>query len=154
MILSGGGVERSLAVLEVEEHAHAGLYQLLQGVRRLDGLAPEAALLAHNEDLEGRPRLQRVHQPEEPGPVRELGAGNPVVHVGVLVENGPTLHCGVRAGILGNQRQARNSPRPHRPTTDRSRLEFALHRVARAASSASPIIIRFKFRQRRGNRVG
>ena len=39
--LVGGGVERPLAVLEVEEHAHAGLHELLERVRRLDRLASE-----------------------------------------------------------------------------------------------------------------
>jgi hypothetical protein len=36
------GVERPLTVLEVEEHAHAGSYDLLQCVRRLDRLATES----------------------------------------------------------------------------------------------------------------
>jgi hypothetical protein len=39
--LVGGGVERALTVLQVEEHAHAGRDQLLQRIRCLDGLTFE-----------------------------------------------------------------------------------------------------------------
>ena len=55
-------VQRTLAVLQVEEHADAGLDELLQGVGRLDLLATEPCLFGHDEDLERWPRLQRVHE--------------------------------------------------------------------------------------------
>ena len=93
--LVGRAVERPLAVLEVEEHPHAGLYELLQRVRGLDRFAAEPRFLGHDEHLERRPRLQRVHQPQESGPVRELGAADPVVDVDVLVIDGPALSSGV-----------------------------------------------------------
>ena len=56
--LVGGGVERPLAILEVEEHADAGGDQLLQRVRRLDGLPSEPGLLGHDE------QAPRVRIPE------------------------------------------------------------------------------------------
>jgi len=40
--LLGGGVDRALAVLEVQEHADTGLGELLQRVGDLDRLAAEA----------------------------------------------------------------------------------------------------------------
>jgi hypothetical protein len=40
--LVGGGVDRALAVLEVQEHAHAGLRERLERVRHFNRLAPEA----------------------------------------------------------------------------------------------------------------
>jgi hypothetical protein len=61
MILSVG-VERPLAVLEIEEHAHARGDELLERVRRLDRLAAEARLLRHDEHLERRSGVDRVHQ--------------------------------------------------------------------------------------------
>ena len=90
------GVERPLAVLEVEEHAHAGLHQLLEGVRRFDRLASESALFAHHEYLKPGAWLQDAHQPDEPGAVRELRAGDAVVHVDVRVVNTPALARGNR----------------------------------------------------------
>lgn len=60
--LVGRRVERALAILQVEEDADAGRDELLQRLRRLDRFATEAALFTHNEDLERRPRVERVHQ--------------------------------------------------------------------------------------------
>src|SRR5947208_2820967 len=75
------GLEGPLPILEVEEHPDAGVYELLQRVGRLDLLAAEPALLAHHEDLERRAGLQRGHEPKEPRPLDELGAGDPIVDV-------------------------------------------------------------------------
>ena len=98
--LVGGTVERPLPILEVEEHAHAGLDELLQRVRRLDRFPAEPRFLRHHEHLERRPRLQRVHQPQKAGTVRKLGAGDPVVDVDVLVGDDPALARGVLARVL------------------------------------------------------
>ena len=58
-----------------------GLRKALQGVRGLDGLAPEPRLLGHDEDLDRGARRQRVHLPGKSGPLVELGAADPVVPV-------------------------------------------------------------------------
>jgi hypothetical protein len=77
--LVGRRIERSLAVFEVEEDSHAGLNELLQRVRRLDGFAPETRFLRHDEHLERRARFQRIHQAQEARPVRKLGAADAVI---------------------------------------------------------------------------
>jgi len=93
------GLDCALAVLEVEEHADAGLRELLQRVGDLDRLAAEARLLGHDEDLEWGPRPERVHQPEEAGTL-ELRSGDPVVGVHVGIGYAPTLALGVGSGAL------------------------------------------------------
>lgn len=98
--LLGRRHQRALPILEVEPHPHAGLCELLQGVGRRDLLATEARLLGHNEDLERWPGLERVHQPQEARPFEELGAGDPVVEVDVLLGDRPALARGVDAGVL------------------------------------------------------
>src|SRR5207247_911494 len=95
-----GAIECALAVLEVEEHAHAGLDELLQRVGCLDLLAAEPRLLRHDEDLERWPRLQGVHESDEARTFDELGAGDPVVDVDVLVGDGPALPRRVHARML------------------------------------------------------
>src|SRR5262249_8018819 len=93
-------VERTLAVLEVEEYADAGLHDLLERVRGLDLFASEARLLGHDEHLERRPRLERVHQPEEPRALHELRAPDPVVGADVRVGYGAALVLRVGARVL------------------------------------------------------
>jgi hypothetical protein len=66
----------------------------------LDLLAPQAGLLGHDEGLERGPRLERAHEPEEPGAAGELGPADPVVHVDVGVGDRPALARGVGAGAL------------------------------------------------------
>ena len=79
-------IQRSFAILEVEEHPRAGLNQLLQREAGLDALAAEPRLLGHHEHLERRPRLQRIHMTKKPGTVREFGAADAVIDVDVLPE--------------------------------------------------------------------
>jgi hypothetical protein len=98
--LLGRGVDRALAVLEVEEHADAGLRELLQRIGDLDRLAAEARLLGHDEDLEGRPRSERVHQPEVARALQELRAAHAVVSVDVALGDGPALPGRIFPGAL------------------------------------------------------
>jgi ABC transporter substrate binding protein len=90
------GVERPLPILEVEEHPHASIHDLLQHVPRLDRLTTEAGLLGHHEHLKWGSRRKFVQQPEETRPLLELGTRNTVVRIHVGVVGRPTLLGGVR----------------------------------------------------------
>jgi hypothetical protein len=95
-----GAVERALAILEVEEHADAGGDDLLERVGRLDRFAAETRFLGHDQRLERRPRLQRVHEAQEPGPFRELGPADPVIDEDRRVVHGPAFPRRVLASVL------------------------------------------------------
>jgi hypothetical protein len=84
-------LHQQLSVLEIAEAAHARHGELLQGIGCLDLLTAEPRDFRHQEHLKRRPRLQRVHEPQEPGPIRKLGAGDPVVDVDMLVADRPAL---------------------------------------------------------------
>jgi hypothetical protein len=93
-------VERSLAVVEIEEHAHARVEDLFQHVGRLDRLAANAALLGHHEHLERWARGERVQEPGEPGAAgAEDGAADRGVAVDVLRAYRPAL--ALRVGASG-----------------------------------------------------
>ena len=94
-----GVVEGPLAVLEVEEDADAGVHDVLERPARLDRLAAEARLLRHDENLEGRPRLERIHQAEEARALQKLGAGDPVGGVDLGLGDGPALAHGIAARV-------------------------------------------------------
>lgn len=85
---------------EIEDDPHAGVGDPPDRVRHFVERAAEPRLLHHHQDLERRPRPQRVHQPQEAGPFHELGAGDPVVDVHVRVVDGPSAALGVRARPL------------------------------------------------------
>ena len=51
--LAGGGVERPFPIFGVEKYADAGLEELLERLRRRDGLTTEARFLAHDQHLKG-----------------------------------------------------------------------------------------------------
>jgi hypothetical protein len=92
---------RALAILQVEKGAHARVEERLERAGRLDLLAPEPALLAHDEDLERGAGLERVHEPEEARPLHEFRAADPaVVDVDAGRIDGPALARGVCLGVL------------------------------------------------------
>jgi hypothetical protein len=64
----------------------------------LDIVHPD--FLRHHEYLKRRPRLQRIHQPHESGPVRKFGPADSIVDVDVLVGYGPALSSRVRFRVL------------------------------------------------------
>jgi hypothetical protein len=103
--LVGRRVERPFSVLQVKEHAHTRLDQLLERVGGFDRFAAQPGFFRH-EHLERRPRFQRVHQAQEAGPVRKLGAADAVVNIHVLVGNDPALANGVRPRVLDLPRDA------------------------------------------------
>jgi hypothetical protein len=84
---------------EVKEHAYPGAHQLLERIGRLDGLTTEPRLLHHHEHLKWRRRLQRVHEPQEAGPVGELRPGDPVILGDVRVIHDSAPADRVRAGV-------------------------------------------------------
>jgi hypothetical protein len=73
---------------------------LLERVRRLDRFATKARFLRHDERLERRARLQRVHQLQESRSIREFGAADTVVNVNVLLKHLPAFSCRVPACVL------------------------------------------------------
>src|SRR5262249_39456847 len=60
--LGGGARGRKSATIEIAPHAAARREEPLEGVVRLNGLAAEPGSLAHDENVEGRPRVQCVHE--------------------------------------------------------------------------------------------
>jgi hypothetical protein len=77
--------------------AHAGLAQLLEDVARFYLLAAQPVGVVDQEHAEGRPRLQGIEQRDEPRPLGELGAADPVVDVDMLVGDGEAV--GERVGL-------------------------------------------------------
>jgi hypothetical protein len=98
--LVGRGIEGALAVLQVVDDADAARDDLFQQIGRFDLLTPKPTLLAHHEHLERRARRQRIDQADEPGPLRELRAADPVVDVDVRLGDRPSLHGRVCAGVV------------------------------------------------------
>src|SRR5215470_5718920 len=98
--LVGGGVERALPVFLVEEDAHPGIEDLLQGVAGLDGFPPQAGLLGHDEHVEGRAWAEGIHEPEKARALDELGAADAVVDVDGLVEDQPAMLSGIVPRVL------------------------------------------------------
>src|SRR2546422_6893081 len=93
-------VERALAVIEVEEDPHAGVYDLHERGGRLDLFAAEARFLGHNEHLERRAGREGIHQPDEAGALDELGAADAIVDEDVALIDEPALAGGVGSGLL------------------------------------------------------
>jgi len=91
--LLDGGVEREFAVLEVAEHAHAGLDQLLQHEADLDLLAADATLVHDDQHVDRRSWFAcgHGHQSHERRTARELGPADAVIDVDVRVVDGPAL---------------------------------------------------------------
>jgi hypothetical protein len=98
--LVSGGVDRAFPVVEVQEHPHAGLAQLLERIGRLDLLPAEAGLFGHDEHLEWRAWLERGHEPEEARTGAKFGARHPVVHVDVRGIHDPALARGIGLCVL------------------------------------------------------
>ena len=79
--LVGRILQQAFPVFEVEEHPHASLDELLQGVGCLDGLTAESALFAHDQNLKRWSRLERVHQPNKSWTFRKLRTADAIVDV-------------------------------------------------------------------------
>jgi hypothetical protein len=79
------GSERTLAILSIEEHAHAGSHDLLERLSRLDRVPSEPWFLRHDQHVERRARAQRIDQPAKCRPARELQSWDAVVGVNVSV---------------------------------------------------------------------
>ena len=94
------GVQGALAILQVGEDPHPGGDELLQRPRRLDLLAPEAILVHHDQDGEGGPRLERVHQPRKPGRRWNSAPEMAVIRIDVRLVDRPTLPHGIGARVL------------------------------------------------------
>jgi hypothetical protein len=95
------GVEGPLPVLEVEEHPHTGIGNLLQHVARLDRLAAEPGLFRHHQHFERRARSERIQQPGEPRPAgAEKRAADPVVGVDERRIHRPALTLGIDPRVL------------------------------------------------------
>jgi hypothetical protein len=91
-------VERPLAVVQIEEHAHAGVGDLLEHVGGLDLLAAQARLLGHDQHVERRAGAECVEQAGEARPLgAEQRARDAVVGVDVRVGDGPALLRGIGA---------------------------------------------------------
>ncbi|MEE8240199.1 MAG: hypothetical protein V3R16_02940 [Nitrospirales bacterium] len=95
-----GGVQRALPVFQIKEYSHASVHDLFKRVGRLDLLAPQARLLAHDEDLERRAGLERVHEPDEAGTLDEFGTGDSIVHTDVVLSDRPASLCRVGSCAL------------------------------------------------------
>ena len=89
--MSIGAVEGPLTVLEVQEHTDPGLQDLLHEVGDLDLLAPQAGLLAHDQDLEDRARSECAHQAGEPWTFDEFRSADAVIDVDVFRGDPPPL---------------------------------------------------------------
>ncbi len=57
--LLGRGVERALAILQMEKNADSGADELLEDIGGLDAFAAQTALFRHDENVEGGLRLER-----------------------------------------------------------------------------------------------
>lgn len=61
--LVSGAFHQHLAVFQIAEAPRPGDRQLLERLRRFDGLAAQARDFRHDQDLERRARLEDIHQP-------------------------------------------------------------------------------------------
>src|SRR5205807_5047873 len=93
-------IERPLPVFEVEKDPDPRLDDLLHDPGDIDLLAPEARFLAHDQDLERRPRRERAQEPGQTGALDELCPAHPVIDDDVLLGNLPALLGGIGLGAL------------------------------------------------------
>src|SRR5262249_3211552 len=90
----------ALAILQIQEDPYARLENPLHDVGAFDLLARQPGFLAHDQNLEGRPRLDDGQELEEPWPLDELGPTDAVIDVNVLVGAPPALCRAIAPGGL------------------------------------------------------